>query len=137
MQVSLTVDEIADIVRPKAMRGATTENIRGIAALGEAVPGDISFLGNARYKGEVSACRASVILLPAEFIGEPADRQLFVIVDNPSVALAQVCARIDQALRPKPVPGIDPHASIGPGVKSAPTATVEPFCVIEADSVIC
>ena len=35
-------------------------------------PGDLSFLGNTKYKAEVSSTRASVVLLPPDYAGEPA-----------------------------------------------------------------
>jgi UDP-3-O-[3-hydroxymyristoyl] glucosamine N-acyltransferase len=136
MQVSFTVDEIAAIVRPKTTRGATSDVIRGIAALSEARAGDLSFLGNAKYKGEVGSSRASVVLLPPDFAGEPGANQLYLLVENPSAGLAQLCARIERELWPKPAPGIHPHASVASGAKIAASATIGPFCVIEAGAVV-
>lgn len=136
MQVSFTASDIAAIVQPKATRGSTSEIIRGLAGLGEAAPGDLSFLGNAKYKGAVAGSRASVVLLPPEFPGEPQANQLFLLVDNPSVALARICARIEQTLWPKPAPGIHPSAAIAPGAKVAASATIGPLCVVEADAVV-
>ena len=136
MQVSFTSAEIAAIVRIKATRGSTGDTIRGLAALGDAGPGDLSFLGNPKYKSEVAATRASIVLLPADFPGDPKDNQLFLLVDNPSVALALVCARIEQALWPKPAPGIHPAACIAHGARIAATATVGPLCVVEAGALI-
>jgi len=136
MQVKFTAAEIAAIVRPLATRGETTEVVRGIAALAEAGPGDLSFLGNAKYKQEVAGCLASMILLPADFSGEPATNQVYLMVENPSAALAQVCARIEQQLWPKPDPGIHPTAVVSPGARIAATASVGPFCVVEAGASI-
>jgi UDP-3-O-[3-hydroxymyristoyl] glucosamine N-acyltransferase len=131
MQVSFTPDEIAEIVQAKGSRGQTTDTIRRLAALAESGPGDLAFLGSGKYKSEVATARASVILLPADFAGEPAPGQRFLLVENPSAALARVCARIEQALWPKPAPGIHATAVIAPGVKVPANATVGPYCVIE------
>ena len=136
MQVSFTPAEIAALTQPKATRGATTASIRGLAALADAAPGDLSFLGNPKYKSEVAATRASVVLLPADFAGEPKPDQLFLLVENPSVALARVCARLEQSLWPKPAPGIHPSAVVAPGAKISATATVGPLCIVEADAVV-
>lgn len=136
MQVSFTPEEIISIVQPAQTRGATQEAIRGIAALNLANAGDLSFLGNAKYKGEVAATRASIVLLPPDYAGEPAAKQLFLVVDNPSVALARICARIEKSLWPAPQPGIHPTASVDPTAKVAASATVGPLCVIEAGAVI-
>jgi UDP-3-O-[3-hydroxymyristoyl] glucosamine N-acyltransferase len=136
MQVSFTPAEIAEIVQPVATRGGTTETIRGLASLAEASAGDLSFLGNAKYKTQVAATRASIVLLPADFAGEPAANQQFFLVKNPSVALARICARIEQSLWPKPAPGVHPSAVVAAGAEIAASATVGPLCVIEADAVI-
>ena len=136
MQVSFSPADIAAIVKPVAVRGSTTETIRGLASLAEAGAGDLSFLGNAKYKTQVAASRASLVLLPAEFAGEPVAGQQFLLVENPSVALARFCARIEQSLWPKPAPGVHASAVIGPGAKVAASATVGPLCVIEAGAVI-
>src|SRR5580692_7915629 len=101
MKVSFTQDEIAAIARPARTAGATTEAITGIASLASAKPGDITFLGNMKYKGAVAASRASVVLLPADFAGEPGPNQVHMFVDNPSAALARLCSRVEQALWPK------------------------------------
>lgn len=136
MQVSFTSTDIAAITEPKATRGATTETVRGLASLTEAGPGDLAFLGNAKYKSQVAATRASVVLLPADFVGEPQPGQLFILVDHPSVALARVCARIEQSLWPKPAPGVHPSAVVAVGAKIAATATVGPLCVVETGAVV-
>jgi UDP-3-O-[3-hydroxymyristoyl] glucosamine N-acyltransferase len=136
MQVSFSPADIAAIVQPLATRGATSEIIRGLASLAEAGAGDLSFLGNAKYKTQVAATRASIVLLPGDFAGEPAAGQQFLLVKNPSVALARICARIEQSLWPKPAPGIHPSAVVAPGARIAASATVGPLCVVEADAVI-
>ncbi len=136
MQISFTPDEIAAIVAPLGTRGATTETVRGIAALESAVAGDLTFLGNPKYKPQVAATQGSIVLLPPDFAGEPGPNQLYLLVERPSAALARLCSRIEQALWPKPAPGIHPTAWIAPGAKVAATATVGPLCVIEADAVV-
>ena len=136
MQVSFSAAEIAAIVQPKSTRGATSVSVTGLAGLKDAAPGDLSFLGNAKYKPEVAATRASVVLLPVDFVGEPQPDQLFLLVDNPSVALAKICGRIEQSLWPKPAPGIHPSAVVDRTARIAATATVGPQCVVEAGAVI-
>jgi UDP-3-O-[3-hydroxymyristoyl] glucosamine N-acyltransferase len=136
MQVSFTSPELLAITQPKQVRGATTESVRGIAALATAGSGDLSFLGNPKYRAEVATTRASVVLLPVEYEGQPQPNQLFLLVDNPSAALARLCARIEQSLWPKPVPGIHPSAHVAKGAKVAASATVGALCVIEDGAVV-
>lgn len=136
MQVSFSAAQIIEIAQPKATRGSTSETIVGIAALSDAAPGDLTFLGNAKYKGEVPGTHASIVLLPADYVGEPAVGQLFLLVDHPSVVLARVCARIERNLWPTPVPGIHPTAFVAEGAQISPTATVGPLCVVEAGAIV-
>jgi UDP-3-O-[3-hydroxymyristoyl] glucosamine N-acyltransferase len=132
MQVAFSPEEIFSIVRAGHSLGQTHQTVRGIAALKAAAPGDLSFLGNPKYKPEVAQSQASVVLVPLDFVGEPRPDQLFVFVENPSVALALVCARIEQSLWPKPSAGVHPSASVAPGAIIPATATVGPLCVVEA-----
>jgi UDP-3-O-[3-hydroxymyristoyl] glucosamine N-acyltransferase len=136
MQVSFTQEEVAAIVQPTKIEGTTTEVIRGIASLQLAEPGDIAFLGNMKYKAGVAATRASIVLLPPDFTAAPAAGQVFMLVANPSVALARLCARVEQALWPKPLPGVHPSAVVAPDVHIPESATVGPLCVIEAGATV-
>jgi UDP-3-O-[3-hydroxymyristoyl] glucosamine N-acyltransferase len=136
MQVSFTPAEIAAIVQPRSSRGATTETLRNIAPLESAGAGDLSFLGNPKYKPQVAATRASVVLLPLDYVGEPAPNQLFLLLEQPSVGIARLCARLEQLLWPKPAAGVHPTASVAPGARVAATATVGPLCVVEAGAVV-
>lgn len=136
MQLALSAEQLAEIVEPSARRGSGTAVVTNIAPLTSATAGDLSFLGNAKYKGDVAASRASVILVPPDYEGEPQSDQLYLVVKQPSVALARVCARIEQALWPRPAAGIHPSAVIDPTAQIAASATVGPLCVIEAGAVV-
>jgi UDP-3-O-[3-hydroxymyristoyl] glucosamine N-acyltransferase len=136
MLLEFTAAQLAAITRAQSVHGICNAPIRGIAPLAEACPGDLSFLGNAKYKGQVSTSRASVILLPLDFDGTPAPDQQFLLVENPSAALAQVCSQIEQSLWPKPSPGVHPSAVIAAGVVIPASATIGPLCVIESDAEI-
>lgn len=131
MKVAFTPAEIAAIVSPVRTAGTTAEQIRDIASLKTARPGDLSFLGNPKYRSEVATTRASVVLVPEDFDGQPQTGQVFLWVANPSAALATICSRIEQQLWPKPAPGIHPAAIIAPGAQVSPQATVGPFCVVD------
>jgi len=136
MQVAFSAEDIAAIVQPKSARGSTSATIRGLAALRDAAPGDLSFLGNQKYKADVAGTHASIVLLPADFAGDPQPDQLYLLVDNPSVALARICARIESLLWPKPSPGVHPTAFVDPSAKVSASATVGPHCVIEAGATV-
>ena len=136
MQLAFSAADIAAIIQPLSSKGTTHSVINGIAALSMAQSGDLSFLGNPKYKQEVAASKASISLLPVDYVGEPQPGQEYLFVEKPSVALARLCARIEQLLWPKPAPGIHPTASLATGAKIATSATVGPLCVIEAGVVV-
>ena len=131
MQVAYTPAEIAAIVGAARTAGTTTRKIGDIASLSTARAGDLSFLGNAKYRAQVPESQATVLLLPLDYAGEPRPGQVFLHVENPSVALAKVCARIEQSLWPKPPPGIHPGAIVAATAKIDATAHIGPLCVIE------
>lgn len=136
MDISFSVDEVATIVGAVSVKGKFDGKITGIAGLSEARGGDLSFLGNSKYRSAVAGCGASVILLPEDFEGEPAAGQVFVLVKNPSMALAIFCKRIEQTLWPKPEAGVHASAVVSPGAVVAASATVGPLCVVEEGAVI-
>jgi len=131
MQVAYSPADITALVGALRTSGSTTETIRDIASLTTARPGDLSFLGNLKYKAQVPECGASAVLLPPDYAGEPKAGQLFIFVENPSAALAKLCARIEQSLWPKPQAGIHPSAVVAASARIDPTAHVGPLCVVE------
>jgi len=136
MQLAFSASDITALVAPLATKGATGSVIHGLAALRGAQAGELSFLGNAKYRAEVADSAASIILLPSGYTGEPRPDQLFLFVDNPSAALARVCARVEQTLWPRPGPGIHASAVVAPGARVAADASIGPLCVIEAGAVV-
>lgn len=136
MNLAFSAADLIALLSPRATRGATDATVRQIAALKDARAGDLSFLGNAKYKTEVASTQASVVLLPADFEGEPPAGQLWLLVDNPSAALATLCARLEAALWPRPAAGVHPSAVIDPAAVVDPSATVGPLCVIEAGATV-
>jgi UDP-3-O-[3-hydroxymyristoyl] glucosamine N-acyltransferase len=131
MQVAYSPDEIAAIVSAERTQGATNRIVTDIASLSAARPGDLSFLGNTKYRAQVSGSAATVLLLPLDYTGEPQPDQVFLYVANPSAALARLCARIEQSLWPRPGPGIHPSAVVAPSARVDASVHIGPLCVVE------
>jgi UDP-3-O-[3-hydroxymyristoyl] glucosamine N-acyltransferase len=131
MQVAFTSAEIIAIAESQRHVGTTEHRVSDIASLTSARPGDLSFLGNTKYRSQVANSQASVVLLPLDYEGQPQPGQVFVYVEKPSVALARICSRIEQLLWPKPAPAIHPSAVIAKTAQIDPTAFVGPLCVVE------
>ena len=134
MKIEFSLEQIKTLIGDAVIQaeGETSQIIRGIASLAEAQAGDLSFLGNPSYKKQVGSSKASVIIVPKDYVGSPSPDQVFLRVDNPSFALAGVCTGIEGILRPRPCPGIHPSAVVDPEAAIASTAYVGPLCVVES-----
>ena len=72
MNLSLKVSDVLKLFPDAEASGSCDqEEIKGIANLRDALVGDLSFLGNAKYKSQVKNCKASVVLLPKDHADEP------------------------------------------------------------------
>ncbi|MGJ8648722.1 MAG: UDP-3-O-(3-hydroxymyristoyl)glucosamine N-acyltransferase [Opitutaceae bacterium] len=137
MAFKYTVERILEIVGDTAeCAGAYEGKIAGISSLKEAAGGDLSFLGNPKYRSDVDVSEASVLLLPKDFIGAPKDGQLHIKLENPSFALALICRDMENTLQPKPEPGVHPSAVVDPAAVVSPLASIGPLCVIGKGAVI-
>ncbi|MGI9108779.1 MAG: UDP-3-O-(3-hydroxymyristoyl)glucosamine N-acyltransferase [Opitutales bacterium] len=136
MPLAFTIAELASLTGAKAVEGACVGAITGIAALAEATPADLSFLGNAKYADAVASSKAGALLVPVAFAGKPASGQAFLRVDNPSYALALLCSVLEARLWPRPAAGIHVSAVVAASAKVDPSAHVGPLCVIGEGAVV-
>lgn len=130
MPLAFTLAELASLTGAKAVEGACVAPLTGVAALAEAGPADLSFLGNAKYAGAVATSRAGVILVPVAFAGQPVAGQAFLRVDNPSYALALLCSVLESRLWPRPPAGVHATAVVAGSARVDPAAHVGPLCVV-------
>ena len=131
MAFAYTIERILEIVGEGAERsGDFSDRITGIASLSEAEVGDLSFLGNPKYRDQVMDSAASILLLPKDFPGSPKSGQLWIKLDNPSFALALLCRDIETSLLPRPQPGIHSTAYIEADAEVDPSASIGAFCYV-------
>ena len=136
MSLAVTIAELATLTGAQTGEGACVGPITGIAALAEATPADLSFLGNAKYAAAIATSKAGALLVPIAFAGKPASGQAFLRVDNPSYALALLCSVLEARLWPRPAAGIHASAIIAASAKVDPAAHVGPLCVIDEGATI-
>ena len=88
------------------LRGDGEVEIRGVAGLDEAGPGDLSFLANPRYAEKLALTRAGGVVVAA---GDATTRPALVS-DNPYLAFSRAVALV----RPlkHPAPGVHPSAQV-------------------------
>src|SRR5437660_6061262 len=127
--VNFTLQELAASCGGE-LRGDPNEKITGAAALSEAVPGEITFYADPRYRPRLHKTRASAIFVPSDFSEKTAAAQ--IRVTNPSKAFEQIVIK----LAPKPVafaPGIHATAIVDPTAKLGKDVSIQPHAVIEAN----
>ena len=143
MNVSLSLEEVLHLIPGAVVEGSTSATvIKGISSLDTAREEDLSFLGNSKYKSQVSLTLASVVLLPEGYVGQPKENQLFVRIKEPSRGLAEICRFLEKRISPSPAPGIHetafvhPDANIGEGVFIGPFSFVGSNASVGANSEI-
>ena len=134
MRVKLSTDEILNVLEGVVAEGVCETSIEGIASLEQAGSGDLSFLGNAKYRRWISSSKASVILLPEDYEGSPKDDQLYLRVKNPSFALAQICKVIESRLFPLAPEGIHETAWVHPNAQINARVRIGAFASVGEDS---
>ena len=125
--------EIAARIEGKLSGNGETE-IRGIAALGEAQEGDITFLLSRSFERLIPDCRAS-----AYIVGEDADQALLagrsvIAVANPDLAQALTAELFD-------IPrtfekGVSPSAYVSPGAHVSDKASILPYVYVDEGAVV-
>jgi UDP-3-O-[3-hydroxymyristoyl] glucosamine N-acyltransferase len=136
--MKLTLDELVSLTGGKLIRSLsktdnsenTDREISGLAALDDAGPEDVSFLGNEKYYQDFLKTSAAVVLIPAEVPEYPPNAAL-IAVENPSAAFSIVVKHFVQKQR-KFTPGIHPSAHVAEDVEiDASRVCVKAGAVIE------
>lgn len=110
MALTLTLAELASWIDGDIVRGEPGLPLTGMAALDVAGEGEVSFLGNDKYRHQFLETRAAAVIVPrGETEGPPA--AALIAVENPSLAFATVVRHFAAAAR-RFEPGIHPAAVI-------------------------
>ncbi len=108
------------------LRGDGGTVVRGVATLANAGPGDLAFLANPRYRGQLAVTRAGVVVM------READAEGFqgtaLIARDPYAAYAKIAALFEK--KPVHPPGIHPTACIHPDARVDPAASIGAFVSI-------
>jgi UDP-3-O-[3-hydroxymyristoyl] glucosamine N-acyltransferase len=114
------------------VRGDGQVLIGGVATLAHAEAGQLGFLANPRYRGELERTRASAVVLRAAD-ADSASMPCLIAAD-PYAAFARIAALFDA--RTMPPPGIHSSAAIDPSAHVDPGASIGAFVSIGARSSI-
>jgi UDP-3-O-[3-hydroxymyristoyl] glucosamine N-acyltransferase len=131
---STPLRQLADLVGGRVI-GDPSLVITGIAPIREATAGQITFLSNPKYVDELSATRASAVMLGPRHAEAPAPPRLArIIMDDPYYGMCRVIRHFHD--RPFQPTGISPLASIGQVVTMGREVSIHPFVVIGDRAVI-
>lgn len=131
--MALSLDELAELLGGEVLRRGGGESYRGVAALDEAGPGDVSFLGSEVYRSQFGRTGAGVVVVSRDATGGP-DACALIGVDHPTQAFQAVIEHFAVAAK-QLAPGVDERAVVAEGVDLDPAEVeVGPGAVIGAGS---
>jgi len=112
------------------LRGDPGVEVQRVATLADADAQSVAFVANPRYRTQLAATRAAVVVLDeASAAGCPCAA---LISANPHATFARIAAVLHPA--PAGTPGVHPSAVVAPGALIDPTAHVAALCVIGASA---
>lgn len=126
---SLTLAELAHEFG-LSLVGDPATLITGVATLATAGPGQLAFLANPKYRGQLAGTGAAAVVLSADAVESSPVPAL--IARNPYASFARIAARFEP--RPERPAGIHPSAVVDASAEIDPSAHVGPFVVIGARS---
>jgi UDP-3-O-[3-hydroxymyristoyl] glucosamine N-acyltransferase len=120
----MRLTELAEKVAGE-LAGRGDIDIRGVAGIGDAQDGDITFITDEKRLQDLAACRASAVIVPR---GAPKLPIPSITVKNPRYAFAQMLRIFHE--RPYAPGGISERAVIGKEVVLGAGPTIHPFAVV-------
>jgi UDP-3-O-[3-hydroxymyristoyl] glucosamine N-acyltransferase len=120
----MTLRELADRLGCR-LEGDGSIEIRRVAALTAAGPGDVTFLANAKYASGLAQTRASAVIARED---APAAPCATLRTADPYLAFARAVAIFAPASRP--APGVHPMAAIAPGATLGRDVSIAAFVAI-------
>ena len=112
--------------------GDAATEITGVAPIGSATAGQLTFLSNVKYTRQVATTEASAIIL--QDAAQLPEGKVGLISANPYLTFAQALNAFHPARSYQP--GIHPTASISPQARLGQNVSIGAFVVIEAEAEI-
>lgn len=107
------------------LSGPADVDILGVAGIGTARPGDVTYLSDEKHLKDLASCHASAVIVPHGLSGVALPS---LAVRNPRFAFAQALRLFHE--RPYVSGGISERAVIGPGAVVGSDPTIHPYAVI-------
>jgi UDP-3-O-[3-hydroxymyristoyl] glucosamine N-acyltransferase len=125
----LKLRDLADRLRCR-LEGDGDVEIRRVAGIEHAQPGDLTFVANPRYGALLGQTRASAVILSAGQTGRPPASAAILRSDDPYLSFAQAVGLLTNTSAP--APGIDRLSSVAADAALGADVSIGPFAVIGA-----
>lgn len=132
-----TVGQLAELVRGRLV-GDGSVAIRSARPVGEAGPGDITFIESERYAKQLRTSPASAAIVGPHFMvthKDAGDSLAVIEVDDPMGAFLAVRSHLTGGQRPRWT-GIHPQASVSDSAKIGEDVAIYPFAYVGEEAVI-
>ena len=129
--MAMTLGEIA-VRHGLELAGDPGQIVTGVAPLASATPGTLSFCTGAKYRRQLAATLATVVVLPREMVAECPVAAL--VSARPYASYARIAAGLHPPA--SVLPGIAAGAQVAPSATVAASAWIGPNAVIGAGAVI-
>ncbi|MFZ5520835.1 MAG: UDP-3-O-(3-hydroxymyristoyl)glucosamine N-acyltransferase [Pseudomonadota bacterium] len=118
------------------LRGDPQVRIRTIAPLDRATPDAITFLAQARLRGQLASTAAACVIVPLELAEQAQARGAAIVTSDPYRYFAKLTQWWAGRTRPKARAGVHPSAVVEEGAVIGHGVYIGPGAVIEAGAVI-
>src|SRR5260221_598893 len=125
----MKLKELADRVDCR-LEGDGEIEIRRVAGIEQAQPGDLTFVANAKYAAQLADTRASAVIL-APGMSEPRQPPLRCAVLRSADPYSTFARALDLFVQTTaPACGVDPLSAVAPDAAIAPDVSIGPFVTI-------
>lgn len=125
-----TINDLVGLSEDIDVRGSEISSFNGIASLGNAKSGDLSFVSSPKYKKKLSGSKASIIIVPSDFPHSPPKNQTWIYTKNPSLLISKICLHVQEKIYQTPTKGRHSSAVVKESATVSPKASIGPFCHI-------
>jgi UDP-3-O-[3-hydroxymyristoyl] glucosamine N-acyltransferase len=124
----MKLSEINRILGTRLENGAPETEIRGVAGIETAGPGQLTFIANPKYAAAARTTKASAVIVSEDF---PALKTAMLRSKNPYLDFARALELFYQP--PQYAPGIHPTAVVHGSAKIGAGAHIGPYVVVQED----
>jgi UDP-3-O-[3-hydroxymyristoyl] glucosamine N-acyltransferase len=129
--MKFTLKELSELVEGE-LSGDPKATIHDVAEIQNALPGEITFLGNDKYKKYIDTTEAEAIIVHKDI---EINYKNLIKVDNPNLAFSLCIAKFRPPVPPKP-PGIHRSAQVSKSAILGNDIYIGPNVIIEDEAVI-